>query len=329
MRFPLSKRDRLIISGIIVLLFMLWQVAFFTSYRDHTICSSCHLTSQQTAAYEEGPHADIPCLSCHVKKGVAGWIDGEVRSLANAFAFLTGLYRNPPSAVVDNATCLACHDNIKGETIKGAHVNVRHRDFLTESTSCLDCHSGVGHRVEERIYPELSMYQCTECHDDEEAPSDCSICHVGRKKEVLTANLEAYGKFHPENYLKMHGAEDMQKCNVCHEQGFCGKCHVFVKNFNVELPHPSSWVYTHWRSTDRSNIEVCYACHDQQRCDSCHGIEMPHPDNFLKEHSRVTLNYEPGLCLKCHDGGSCTNCHVRHVHPNFGTFHTPEDVLKK
>jgi hypothetical protein len=35
------------------------------------------------------------------------------------------------------------------------------------------------------------------------------------------------------------------------------------------------------------------------------------------------------LCLRCHDQNSCAECHTKHVHPNFGSFHTPEKVLRR
>jgi hypothetical protein len=215
------------------------------------------------------------------------------------------------------------------ETIKSSNVRVRHKDFLSEKTVCTECHAGTGHRLPGKLYSDPGMYACMNCHNDSSARSDCSICHIGRKKEMLSKNLNAYGRFHPDNYLYIHGSEKTDTCMICHENNFCSKCHVMVEKLNVDLPHPDSWVYTHWQKASRENVKACYACHDRKKCDSCHGLEMPHREQFLRVHALEARRFGNDNCLKCHDSRSCSACHIRHVHPNFGTHWTPSMVFKK
>lgn len=112
----------------------------------------------------------------------------------------------------------------------------------------------------------------------------------------------------------------MRNCTVCHTPDYCASCHT------VQLPHPDGWVYLHWQGT-RSLEKACYQCHREQNCTECHKIKMPHPEGFLKKHIEEAKKYGTPLCLRCHDENSCAACHTKHVHPNFGKFHTPEKVL--
>lgn len=327
-KFRFTRKQRIIIYSFLFIFFVLWQIAYTHSLTNNRYCFFCHIVSPYAKAFEFSQHKNLKCGSCHPGKGLYRYTQGEIKAILNLI--LTPFNTNmPPFTSIDNSLCLSCHEEILTETIKSSHVRVRHKDFIGEKTTCVECHSGTGHKLKDRLYSNPGMNACMNCHNDSSARSDCSVCHIGRKKEVLSANLKAYGKFHPDNYLYIHGSEKTDKCMICHENNFCGKCHILVENLNIELPHPESWIYTHWQTTGPENIKACYACHDKKRCDSCHGLEMPHPNQFLKVHASQAHKFGTDNCLKCHDSRSCASCHIRHVHPNFGTQWTPEMLLKK
>ncbi|MCX7831439.1 MAG: NapC/NirT family cytochrome c [Actinobacteria bacterium] len=316
------------------MLFLFLIAAFFTSQliyiyslNSNNFCKSCHLLRNYSNLFKLSPHSQLRCSVCHPGKGISNFIAGQINATRNLTSFLLG-GKIKNGYFFDSKICLDCHPEVRKEVLKGK-VRVRHKDFLKTTKNCTYCHGGIAHKLNERIYYKPSMFFCLDCHDDTFASSDCSICHTGRKKELLSKNLEIYGKFHPDNYINIHGAMKSKKCSVCHEEDYCANCHVLAKNLKIKIPHPDSWIYSHWEYTDRQNVSACYACHDKKRCDSCHGIEMPHRDNFLKLHASISKKFGTDNCLKCHDSRACAECHTKHVHPNFGTFWTPEKVFQK
>jgi nitrate/TMAO reductase-like tetraheme cytochrome c subunit len=323
----LSKKHRYLIY-ILLFLFLIALQSFYTlSLSQNSLCFLCHQIRPYVKAHSFSPHYSFNCGTCHPGPGLTNYLSGEIIAFRNFLSFLAAgnVDRNsffPPS------TCVNCHQDVFAETLKGK-VRVRHKDFLQDYVDCLRCHGGVAHKTAGYVYNKPLMLDCLECHNDQQASADCGTCHPGRKKALLAVNLEAYGKFHPDNYLNIHGAEKSDKCLICHQENFCSTCHIMVKTFNIELPHPESWIYTHWQATGKENVGACYACHDQKKCDACHGLRMPHPDGFLKVHASNANRYGTDKCLKCHDSRSCSNCHIKHIHSNFGTFWTPGKVFQR
>jgi len=322
-----SKKQRYIFYLVIFLALLLLQSFYALSLSKNTFCSACHQIRPYVKAHFYFEHSGFSCGTCHPGKGAANFLSGEFTALRNLLSFFVSGTVSKNSSF-NNLICLNCHQDVLTETLKGK-VRVRHLDFLQENRDCLRCHGGVAHAIKNHNYARPSMLDCLDCHNNQQADAECSLCHPGRKKELLAVNLEAYGKFHPDNYLNIHGAERSNKCMICHQENFCSTCHVMITALNIEFPHPESWIYIHWKTTGKENAKACYACHDQKRCDACHGLTMPHPDGFLKIHGKQANHYGTEKCLKCHDSRSCSNCHIKHVHPNFGTFWTPEKVLQR
>lgn len=325
--FRLSKKQRYIFCLVLFVIFITLQAFYTLSLSNNSSCSYCHQIKPYVEAHVRSEHSGFSCGTCHPGKGVVNFLSGEFTAARNLFSFLAfgTVSRN---SSFNASLCLGCHEEVLTQTLKGK-VRVRHRDFLQESSNCLRCHSGVGHTLKGYTYARASMLDCLNCHNNLQAEAECALCHPGRKKELLAENLQVYGKFHPENYLNIHGAENSDKCMICHQDNFCSTCHIMITSLKIELPHPESWVYIHWKKTGKENVKACYACHDQKKCDACHGLTMPHPDSFLKIHADEARRYGTDRCLKCHDSRSCSNCHIKHVHPNFGTFWTPEKVLQR
>ena len=317
---PRKVRRRLYLA--VLALLVLSQVAFVASLNYQKICGSCHAIRAEYHAFHEGPHSMVNCTSCHSPARSTAFLETEFVAARNLLAYLTGRTGGPVYATVDNGRCLKCHEEVLLETIRTSKARIRHKDFVGLYNYCTDCHGGVGHRIEGRTYARGKMEECLSCHNNLTASADCQICHPGRKKDVLATRLDAYGPFHPPTFKKSHGLEDMRNCTVCHTPDYCASCHT------VPLPHPDGWIYLHWQGT-RSLEKACYQCHQEQNCTDCHKIKMPHPEGFLKIHAEEAKKYGTSFCLRCHDENSCAACHTEHVHPNFGTFHTPEKVLKR
>ena len=78
-------------------------------------CGRCHQMSPELAAYDAGPHRDVPCADCHVEPGIGGWVKAKINGTRQLIEVLTGTYPKPvpppdhanlPAA---SETCLTCH----------------------------------------------------------------------------------------------------------------------------------------------------------------------------------------------------------------------------
>ncbi|HEX8939365.1 MAG TPA: NapC/NirT family cytochrome c [Candidatus Limnocylindrales bacterium] len=78
-------------------------------------CGRCHQMGPELAAYQAGPHRDVPCAECHVSPGIGGWVNAKIKGTKQLVQVLTGLYPKPvpPPDHADlpptSDTCLRCH----------------------------------------------------------------------------------------------------------------------------------------------------------------------------------------------------------------------------
>lgn len=310
-----------------LLFFIVLQYTYFFSLSNDDFCGTCHIIKPYNEKHVEAAHKNISCGSCHPGPDFVTRLSGEINAAQNLLIYILPLEKKP-FVSYSGTQCLKCHPEVKDKVLRGKKIRVRHKDFLKEGADCSDCHGGTAHQLSRKNYAKISMEYCFYCHNDSLASSECQICHPGRKREFILAELNVYGRYHPDNFLNIHGSLKTTNCQYCHRDNFCSECHVFVKKFDIQLPHPSDWLTIHWQKTDRENVQVCYACHDKNTCNECHGIEMPHEKNFLVKHREVAKSFGSDKCVKCHSPQSCDTCHIKHVHANFGTFWTPEKVLR-
>jgi nitrate/TMAO reductase-like tetraheme cytochrome c subunit len=80
-----------------------------------SFCGRCHQMGPELAAYDAGPHRDVPCAECHVEPGIAGWVKAKLNGTRQLIEVLTGTFPTPipppdhsdlPAA---SETCLTCH----------------------------------------------------------------------------------------------------------------------------------------------------------------------------------------------------------------------------
>lgn len=78
--------------------------------------ASCHVMAPEYAAYQNSPHAQVECVSCHVAPGAAGWIQSKTAGTRQLIETLLNTSPRPiPSALETNRlvpasqTCENCH----------------------------------------------------------------------------------------------------------------------------------------------------------------------------------------------------------------------------
>jgi hypothetical protein len=77
--------------------------------------TACHnVMSPEYIAYKDSPHANIPCIECHVGEGVGALIETKLSGARMMFKAITNTYSRPiPTPVHNlrpaNATCEKCH----------------------------------------------------------------------------------------------------------------------------------------------------------------------------------------------------------------------------
>ncbi len=78
-------------------------------------CGRCHQMGSELAAYESGPHRDVPCAACHVEPGIGGWVKAKINGTVQLLQVITGSYPRPvpPPDHADlppvKDTCERCH----------------------------------------------------------------------------------------------------------------------------------------------------------------------------------------------------------------------------
>jgi cytochrome c nitrite reductase small subunit len=111
---------------------------------DPSVCVKCHIMSDQFNAWKMGDHASrAKCNDCHLPDGaISKLVSKASNGYFHSLAFTTGGFADPirikphNKAIVENS-CKRCHSTM-------VHVSNFPGSQL-EWTSCLHCHSGVGH----------------------------------------------------------------------------------------------------------------------------------------------------------------------------------------
>jgi nitrate/TMAO reductase-like tetraheme cytochrome c subunit len=109
----------------------------------------CHTVMEpEFVAHQNGPHAKVHCVTCHVGPGARGMIHAKVNGIRQVYLVATGGYRQPiPTPVEDLPstahTCQQCHwpDRHIGDVVK---VIAEHADdeANTPTTTTVKLHVG-------------------------------------------------------------------------------------------------------------------------------------------------------------------------------------------
>lgn len=78
-------------------------------------CGRCHTMEPELKAYKVSPHRDVACGECHVKPGVAGWVQAKTKGAKQLYEITTGDYPRPilppdhSQLPAVKLTCMKCH----------------------------------------------------------------------------------------------------------------------------------------------------------------------------------------------------------------------------
>jgi cytochrome c nitrite reductase small subunit len=109
-------------------------------------CANCHVMQEHYNAWAKSSHhAVATCNDCHTPAGlVAKYATKASNGFWHSFAFTSGRFPDPlqikpHNREITEKACRKCHSDIV-EAIEAPHQD-------SPQTSCLRCHSSVGHQV--------------------------------------------------------------------------------------------------------------------------------------------------------------------------------------
>ena len=108
-----------------------------------SFCSTCHVMKPQYIVYQQQPHANVSCATCHIGEGASFFIKSKIDGTRQLAATLTNTYERPvPSPVKDlrpaRETCQTCHspDKFTDDVIK-LHTHFESDEANTETDALL------------------------------------------------------------------------------------------------------------------------------------------------------------------------------------------------
>ncbi|MBT8211897.1 MAG: NapC/NirT family cytochrome c, partial [Acidimicrobiia bacterium] len=75
---------------------------------------SCHVMDPQNVTYQNGPHARVACVECHIGPGGSFWVKSKIDGIRQVIATATNSYDRPIKTPVEDLrpaqeTCEGCH----------------------------------------------------------------------------------------------------------------------------------------------------------------------------------------------------------------------------
>lgn len=237
------------------------------SHKTHSLnnvdCAQCHVDQPRTHPQAEGlppgwqPLRSSPIVATQTKLidnihfGDSFGRPGEKRCLQCHFQ------------TREKSDCGLCHMQTPGYTER---TRIRLDDIYNfshekhQQFDCARCHPSItswenldGHYIKGK------MRDCLECHDGNETPKNCVICHSPTPRP---AN-------HTRNFEHKHGLayrSDPHSCKMCHEDSSCMDCHS-----RKPPSHTLAWTRYRHGIAARTNPQRCQACHsDPWVCARCH-----------------------------------------------------------
>ena len=114
-------------GGLAVVVIALGSHTFFDISESSTFCGTvCHKPMYpEYTTYQQSPHSNVQCSSCHVGPGTLNMIASKIRGIPQITETLSGNYPKPIPAPVNNLrpvmdTCLKCHapQKFSGDFVK-------------------------------------------------------------------------------------------------------------------------------------------------------------------------------------------------------------------
>ncbi|RJQ52747.1 MAG: hypothetical protein C4521_09580 [Actinobacteria bacterium] len=294
-------------------------------------CNSCHEMKPFHEAWQEGPHAGVSCVSCHVDPGRLAQLSHKVVALKEVYVHLKGGARFPKLKVeVPDERCRQCHERPPDTS---AFSHRRHAGKRT----CVRCHQSVGHKVSEDslaragvlaeggVRPDAvpdspsrsnlgghKAVSCFRCHSV--AGTECYACHKPKHKDRgVCATCHEPGK----SFVFSHTPQS--PCQVCHKKP--DRHQATARGVNCLDCHTkagASWAFSH-----PSSREDCSRCHARPKAHSasaesgCVGCHNQPGRSWSFDHSSAVAGKKVD-CATCHRrpsthasrSATCSRCHT-------------------
>ncbi|MEN8113310.1 MAG: hypothetical protein ABFS21_02885 [Actinomycetota bacterium] len=237
------------------------------------MCSSCHAMEPSAASAANSVHADVPCLACHTRTGLAGAVTYVPILATEVVQNLTGwsvMYDD-----LDPRSCVSCHHDLTG----GPLLEVEHPG---PDADCATCHGNAAHPTAEAVAdpekPHPLGFDLTHGREAVNGSAECAECH---EVEFCVA-CHSEGSFpHADGWVTSHGdvqtKEGALGCAMCHTGSFCSSCH------GTEIPHADDWFEIHYRAVEGSQSSACVTCHPANECAQCHARHAVHREQSIYE----------------------------------------------
>jgi len=223
---------------------------------------------------------------------------------------------------VDNPSddCLQCHslksslndyavEEAVPEKPKGYSDLIFSHEAHDGIAECADCHKGIDKQESLKAIEWPDMFTCKNCHNGDDAPIDCEVCHTKVRKEIAPEN-------HHGDWSMQHGPASRydKSCQFCHEnqKRFCNDCHQTKK----PRDHIFNWKTTQHGQDATHDRRLCAVCHTASYCSNCHRHEKPpsHARANWMAYTRENGHAEAARqnfrsCNVCHSRSDCTECH--------------------
>ncbi|MBI5020427.1 MAG: cytochrome c3 family protein [Ignavibacteriales bacterium] len=220
----------------------------------------------------------------------------------------------------------------------GGCGNCHHYNTLEQILKCSSCHASSRQRENIGIPDLKAAYhrQCMDCHREWSHETGCTTCHAPinnlkvSEKTVLEKQLK--GKDHPPVteptkivyetdfepgklvtfYHDDHVNNFKIKCNKCHAQESCTRCH------DVNNVSSDKLLLVKEKKSLEEHHKKCFTCHKENDCTKCHLDRPLEPFNH-KQRTGWALNkpHSNLPCVSCHGSkqpyqildNQCTSCH--------------------
>ena len=273
----------LILYGLYLILF---EILHFTSTT--VFCTICHSESFSKETAEKSAHKNFECGDCHTPHTFVAKAYQKITVIPDLIPEITGHYeipkipKKPLNFRVTDENCTHCHSpetrrfTLSGDLVldhekhakihptKPLEVVVAGKTTATiqfiGNEECIYCHFNVAHSVDTENYRPRMNFCMRNCHNDETAPSKCSLCHTNKP---LPPSHQA------KDWYEIHGERAaVEDCTKCHGwvENYCAECHK-----NRPESHDKIWKSTHKNEAKR-DPSGCAACHESKFCLKCHGI---------------------------------------------------------
>ena len=226
------------------------------------------------------------------------------------------------NAKLDNATCLTCHDQSKGELKSPSGQSVHGVDkakygkSVHSTLQCVSCHTEITDAVATHKLGSAVKPDCVTCHTGLwDAAKKANQTKEKSRLGVVVQNIEAY----KESYHSRPNKDDKTHVNAT-----CDDCH---NTHTFSVPRQGTPERGEWHLTIPNVCgSKCHADELEEYSSSIHGKKV------LEEH-----NQKAAVCTDCHTShgiantskegfkttiaDNCGNCHVENLKSYRATYH--------